>query len=266
MMLLKEEIDTNLDTTFAGRNIVLLEEVDSTNTYLRKLADKGALSGTLVTSEIQMAGKGRRGHTWISPKESNIYMSLLIRPDFAPEKSRMLTLIMALAVAEAINKVTGLSSKIKWPNDIVVNNKKVTGILTEMIINGSNKPYVIIGTGINVNIEEFPDEIKDMASSLKIESGKEQNREEIVAETLNLFEKYFKEFLKTEDFSLMKCEYESLLVNRDKEVRVLGEKEPYRAVALGIDNEGELLVRREDGTIEKVYAGEVTVRGLYGYV
>ena len=265
-MLSKEEILKGLDTIYLGRNIVLLDEVDSTNTYLRSLADKGAPTGTLVTAESQSAGKGRRGRTWVSPKGSNIYMSLLIRPKFTPEKARMLTLIMALAVAKAINKVTGLSANIKWPNDIVINNKKVTGILTEMIFRGNVNPYVIIGTGINVNIEEFPDDIKDMASSLKLESGKYEIREDIISSTINFFEKYYEKFLINENLSQLKCEYELLLVNKDKEVKVLGEKEPYTAIALGIDNEGELLVRKNNGAVEKIYAGEVTVRGLYGYV
>ena len=265
MMLSKEEIIRLLNTSFAGQNIICLDEVDSTNTYLGNLACKGAPTGTLVTAEYQSQGKGRRGRTWVSPKGSNIYMSLLIKPDFPAEKSRMLTLIMALATADGIKKVTNLEAKIKWPNDIVINSKKVTGILTEMILNDNDGPYVIIGTGINVNIEEFPDEIKDMASSLKIELGKEVIRGELIANIMNSFEVFYKSFLKTEDLSLLKCEYESLLVNKDKEVRVLGEKEPYNGTAVGIDKDGELLVRKEDGIIEKIYAGEVTVRGLYGY-
>ena len=265
-MLVRENIYKLMDSCVMGREIICLDDVDSTNTVLRNLADKGAVSGTLVTAESQSAGRGRRGRTWVSPKGSSISMSLLIRPDFEPEKARMLTVIMALSAAQGIVKSTGLKAEIKWPNDIVVNNKKVTGILTEMILNSETGPYVIIGTGINVNIEEFPDEIKDMATSLKIESGKEESREEIIALTMSCFEDNYNRFLKTKDISLLKGEYESLLVNKDKEVLVLGEKEPYKGTALGIDNEGELLVKDEDGNINKIYAGEVSVRGLYGYV
>ena len=265
-MLVKENIYNLMDSCVMGREILCYDEVDSTNTVLRNLADKGAVSGTTVTAESQSAGRGRRGRTWVSPSGTNIYMSLLIRPDFEPEKARMLTVIMALSVAQAINESTELKAKIKWPNDIVVNNKKVTGILTEMILNNETGPYVIIGTGINVNINEFPDEIKDMATSLKLESGKEVNREEIIALTMSYFEDNYNRFLKTKDISLLKGEYESLLVNKDKEVLILGEKEPYKGTALGIDNEGELLVKDEYGNINKIYAGEVSVRGLYGYV
>ena len=265
-MLVKDNIYKLMDSVVMGRDIVCYDEVGSTNTVLRKLAEEGAVSGTLVTAESQTSGRGRRGRTWVSPSGTNIYMSLLIKPDYELEKSRMLTLIMALSVAQAVTKSTGLKAKIKWPNDIVVNNKKVTGILTEMILNKEAGPFVIIGTGINVNIEEFPDEIKDMATSLKNESGKDENREEIIALILSFFEDNYNKFLKTKDLSLIKSEYESLLVNKDKEVLVLGEKEPYTGTALGIDNEGELFVKGKDGKLNKIYAGEVSVRGLYGYV
>ena len=265
-MLSKEKIESCLNTDIFGKNIYCYEEVDSTNTVLRKLSEEGACTGTLVTCESQSAGRGRRGRIWVSPEGTNIYMSLLVKPEFNPEKSRMLTLVMALSVCKAIEKSTGLKSEIKWPNDIVVNNKKVTGILTEMILNKDKGPFVIIGTGINVNQKDFPDEIKEMATSLKLESGKEENREEITALAMNFFEEIYNEFLQAEDLSHIRSEYESYLVNKDKEVLVLCEKEPYKGRALGIDNEGELLVKREDGSIEKVYAGEVSVRGLYGYV
>lgn len=265
-MLEKDIINRLMDTAVMGRNMLCYDEVDSTNTVLKKLAVQGAQSGTLVTAESQNQGRGRRGRTWVSPKGSSISMSLLIRPDFEPERSRMLTLVMALSVAQAVIKSTGLEAKIKWPNDIVVNNKKVTGILTEMILNKENGPFVIIGTGINVNVEEFPDEIKDMASSLKNQSGKKESREEIIALTMNFFEENYNRFLQTKDLSLIKSEYESLLVNKNKDVLVLGEKEPYKGTAIGIDNEGELIVRNEEGILNKVYAGEVSVRGLYGYV
>ena len=265
-MIKSEIIKEILSTAVMGQNMICYDEVDSTNTVLRKLAGEGAVSGTLVTAETQTSGRGRRGRTWLSLKGSSILMSLLIRPDFEPEKARMLTIIMALSVAQAVEKSTELKAFIKWPNDIVVNNKKVTGILTEMILNKTTGPYVIIGTGINVNAEDFPDEIKDIATSLKKESGKIESREEIIAYTMNCFEENYNKFLKAGNLSLIKKEYESFLVNKDKEVMVLGEKEPYKGTALGIDNEGELLVKDTEGKVNKIYAGEVSVRGLYGYV
>ena len=265
-MLKSEDIKKILNTAVMGQTIVCYDEIDSTNIALRKFAKNDAKSGTLVTAESQTDGRGRRGRTWVSPKGSSISMSLLIRPEFEPEKARMLTIVMALSVAQAVEKTTGLKAGIKWPNDIVVNNKKVTGILTEMIFDNTLGPFVIIGTGINVNMEEFPDEIKDMATSLKIESGKVQSREEIIALTMENFEDNYNKFLKTKNISLIRSEYESYLVNKDKEVIVLGEKEPYKGRALGIDNEGELLVKDTEGKVNKIYAGEVSVRGLYGYV
>jgi BirA family biotin operon repressor/biotin-[acetyl-CoA-carboxylase] ligase len=220
----------------------------------------------VVVAECQSAGRGRLGRNWDSPAGSNVYMTLLLRPELKPDQAPMLTLVMALSVAEALREMTGLDAQIKWPNDIVVNGKKVCGILTEMRAEVGYIDHVAIGAGINVNREEFPEELKEMATSLVLECGKAFSREEILAGILEHFQKDYDRFMKTGSFRDLKADYETLLVNRGKKVRVLGETEPYHAVALGINEKGELLVRREDGTETAVYAGEVSVRGIYGYV
>ena len=253
-------------TRWAGQEIVCFTETDSTNVRARKLGENGAAHGTLVVAEQQTAGRGRRGRGWESPAGSSIYMSLLLRPEFLPNKAPMLTIVMAYSVATALREQTGLDFRIKWPNDIVLNGKKVVGILTEMSTEIEYINHVVIGVGINVNTEAFPEEICATATSIRRESGKTWRRAELIAAILRQFEVQYERFVKEEDLAYLREAYDAILVNCNREVRILGEKDGYRAVALGIDDQGELLVRKEDGTVTSVYAGEVSVRGIYGYV
>ena len=193
-------------------------------------------------------------------------MTLVLKPDFAPDRASMLTLIAALAVSKAISEKTGQEAGIKWPNDIVMNGKKVCGILTEMSAQIDYINYVVIGTGINVNQTEFPEEIAEIATSLAIEMGHPVNRAKIVAAVLEAFEENYEKFLEAGDLSALQEAYEAVLANKDQPVRVLDPKEPFEGVALGITSTGELRVRKEDGTIAEVHSGEVSVRGLYSYV
>ena len=178
----------------------------------------------------------------------------------------MLTLVAAMAVAAAVKDASGLDARIKWPNDIVVNGKKVCGILTEMSVEADYINYIVCGIGINVNHTEFPEEISSTATSLAIEKGRSLNRAEITAGVWRNFEKYYAKFLETEDMSGLMEEYNAVLVNRNSEVRVLDPKGEWCGRALGIDSKGELMVEKEDGSITEVFSGEVSVRGIYGYV
>lgn len=267
-VLTREELAVQIGdaTRWAGQEIVCFTETDSTNVRARKLGENGAAHGTLVVAEQQTAGRGRRGRGWESPAGSSIYMSLLLRPEFLPNKAPMLTIVMAYSVATALRKQTGLDFRIKWPNDIVLNGKKVVGILTEMSTEIEYINHVVIGVGINVNTEAFPEEICATATSIRRESGKTWRRAELIAAILRQFEVQYERFVKEEDLAYLREAYDAILVNCNREVRILGEKDGYRAVALGIDDQGELLVRKEDGTVTSVYAGEVSVRGIYGYV
>ena len=260
------EIRKHLKTRWAGCKIHYFPETGSTNADAKRYAEAGDPHGTLLVTDDQQSGRGRHGHTWSSPKGVNIAMSLILKPKFAPEYASRLTLIMGLAVAEGIREVTGLDARIKWPNDTVIHGKKVTGILTEMSAEPDFIQYVIVGIGINVNSEvtDFPEEIRDMAGSLKTESGQEQSRSKVIAAVMRYFEQYYEGFQKTLDLTGVKDRYEELLVNKDSTVRVL-EKEPYEGTCMGIDRDGSLLVQKTDGTTVKVNAGEVSVRGLYGY-
>ena len=265
-VMTEEELKSLVHTEWAGQNIVYYAETDSTNIRAKLLGEEGAPHGTLAVADMQSAGKGRRGRTWASSPGRSIYMSLLLKPDISPVKAPMLTLVAACAVAKALKTCTGLEIQIKWPNDIVVNGKKLAGILTEMSTEIDYINYVVTGIGINVNIEQFPEEIKDTATSLFLETGNTVKRALVIAEIMRFYEIYYAKFMETKDLSLLQEEYNRLLVNRNREVRILGVKETYKAYALGINPSGELLVRRQDGTQEVIYAGEVSVRGVYGYI
>lgn len=265
-VMTKEELESLMKTRWAGKNIVYYTETDSTNLRIKQLGDEGAPEGTLAVADHQSAGRGRRGRSWDSPAGSSIYMSVLLRPKIAPDRAPMLTLVMACSVAEGIMDCEDVKVQIKWPNDIIINGKKLVGILTEMSTQIDYINHVTVGVGINVNMTGFPEELRATATSLRIETGHVVKRAPLIAAVMERLETNYEVFMKTEDMSGLMEKYSSLLVNREKEVMVLGAREQYRAYALGINNTGELIVRREDGTEEAVYAGEVSVRGVYGYV
>lgn len=260
---IKSEIN---DCNWFAKDIYFYDEIDSTNDECKKLAEQGAAHGTLVVAEKQTHGKGRRGRSWESPKGTGIWMTLLLRPDIEPYNSSGLTLVAAMAIGKAIEEVTSLEAKIKWPNDIVVNGKKVTGILTEMSAQPDMINYIVIGIGINVNTEDFPEDIKATASSLKIESGKIVKRSSIIAAFGKYFEQYYKKYVSEQDMSLLIEEYNAELINVNREIKVLAKENSYTGIARGINRHGELIVETDDKEIRTVVAGEVSVRGLYGYV
>lgn len=265
-LMTEAEIKSLMHTDWVAKEVLYFDTIDSTNTKAQELAEKGYPSGTLVVADKQESGKGRRGRSWVSPSGTGIFMTLMIKPDINPNNASMLTLVAALAVAKAITSVTGEEALIKWPNDIVINGKKVCGILTEMNAQFDYINHIVVGIGINVHNESFPEEISRMASSLMIEAGgKRFHRAQIIAETMSYFEQYYDTFLKTQDLSALVREYDELLVNRNKSVRVLDPKEPFDGKAMGITPKGELIVDTWESR-KLVSSGEVSVRGIYGYV
>lgn len=260
------ELKTVLSGGWLGCEVNCFYETDSTNRQARKLAEEGAPHGTLVAADSQSAGRGRRGRSWSSPHGTGVWMSFVLRPQLAPVKASMLTLAAGMAAADGIRRVSGLSSQIKWPNDVVIQGKKVCGILTEMSTEEDSIRYVVVGIGINVNTDEFPPEIADVAVSLKQVLGCELKRAPLIGAVLESFGQYYSRFMEYGDMTGLMDEYNDMLANRGKEVRVLDPSGSYEGTALGIDKEGCLLVEREDASVSAVISGEVSVRGIYGYV
>jgi len=261
---MEKEIKQLLRTKWMGHNVIYKECVDSTNIQAKQLGEAGVLEGTVVVARRQTAGKGRRGRNWMSP-EGNCYFSILLRPDIHAERASRLTLVVALALSKAIRDVTGLDIQIKWPNDVVVAGKKLCGILTESSIDVDGLQYVVVGIGVNANQLMFDEELRDIATSVRLQLGEEIDCCELIAGCMNHFEDLYEVFLQTQDLTCLMEEYNRLLVNQNQKVRII-DKEERIGVALGINEMGELQVKMSDGVVENVISGEVSVRGVYGYV
>ena len=263
---MKEELERLLRTRWAGRRIVYEPRMGSTNDRARELAEQGAPEGTAVIAGAQDAGRGRQGRAWLSPPGTGLFMSVILRPDIDPARIPMITLAAALAVREGIRDVSGLEPLIKWPNDIVSGGKKICGILTEARMKGRTAAYVVTGIGINVNVPGFPPELSEIASSIRLETGKEISLAETAAAVCGRLEEMYETFCRTGDMSALKETYNQLMAGRGCQVRILAPEGAWEGEALGISVLGELLVRRRDGQIAAVTSGEVSVRGMYGYV
>ncbi len=260
-----EEVEEYLQTKYIGRNILHYNTIDSTNKAAKSLAIEGIEEGTVIVSEEQTSGRGRLGRSWVSPKSSGIWMSIILKPNISPMMASRVTLIGAAAVHKALEEIN-IDAKIKWPNDIVLNNKKLCGILTEMSGEMDKLNYIVMGIGLNVNEEDFSDELKNIATSLKIEKNEHINRKELFGKILNNFEILYDEFKNHGNIAstVNICRKNSLLLG--KEVRVINGMKTVTVKVLDLDEDGELLVEYEDKSKGKIISGEVSVRGLYGYV
>ena len=257
-LMTEAEIKSLMHTDWVAKEVLYFDTIDSTNIKAQELAEKGYPSGTLVVADKQESGKGRRGRSWVSPSGTGIFMTLMIKPDINPNNASMLTLVAALAVAKAITSVTGEEALIKWPNDIVVNSKKVCGILTEMTSAGP-----VMGIGINVNQSEdgFPPELRNIASSLKIIRKREFCRAQIIAaviEELDLINAGFPE--KREEYLK---EYRENCAVIGEEISIERGEEIKKGRAVEIAENFGLEVIFEDGEREVITGGEVSVKGFY---
>lgn len=257
----REQIQSGLGTQWAGQDIVYFKEIDSTNRYAKKLAGQGAAHGTMVLADTQTAGRGRRGHSWISPAGSSISMTLILRPDVPPAQVARLSLLTALAVANAIGRVTGLDVRIKWPNDIVAGGRKVCGMLMEMDATPEKVASVVAGVGINVHQTQFPEEIAHSASSLDLLAGRRISRADIVRAFLQEYERVWA----LGDEAMMRA-YRERSATIGQRVQVIGLNGTYTGTAQDVTESGSLLVRAdEDGGVREVLAADVSVRGIMGY-
>ncbi len=253
-----DKIHEMLKTKVIGQRIEYVNSTDSTNNECKRLEDK--TDGTLVIADAQTAGKGRLGRVWESPHGSGIWMSILLKPDVSLESVSQITLVAGMAVCRAV----GIDAMIKWPNDVVIDGKKICGILTEMSAEIERINYVICGIGINVNTPSFPEELQDKATSLFVETAKKHEREKIAADVLNEFEKLYNVFAE-KGFSFLADEYRKMCVTLNKDVRVIYRNNELTGKAVDIDDSGNLIVETENGQIT-VHSGEVSVRGIYGYI
>jgi BirA family biotin operon repressor/biotin-[acetyl-CoA-carboxylase] ligase len=254
-----KSIKRGLKTSFIGRNIFYYPSIDSTNDVAKELAERGEPEGTLVISDYQTAGKGRLGRRWLSPPKSSILISLLFRPDFPPKEAQRLTMICSLAVVDAIKAVTGLAASIKWPNDIIVGGKKAGGILTEIGTKGEKLDYVIVGIGINVNVDFSKEllELAETATSLSQELGREVSRLEILWEMLNGIEERYERLLRGEPIH---DEWASRLITLHKWVKVTTSQGELHGWAEGVDPDGALIIRTPNGISKRLLAGDVTLK------
>ena len=262
--LQKQALERLLDGSFPADRLIVLPEVDSTNTYLKQLASNGAPDETVVLSIRQTAGRGRRGRSFLS-EPGGLYLSYLIRPHESAQELLHLTALAGLCVCNAVRQVTGMQPSIKWPNDPVLNGKKLCGILTELSVSlETQEPeYVVIGIGINCNQTQFPQEL-DMATSLRIEAGRPADVNAIAAALLLELSRMRREFLSRKSDWIAAFSRNCLTVGKD--IQILRAGTVRQAKATGIGPDGELLVEYPDGTSGSVSSGEVSVRGLYGYV
>jgi len=252
-----DRLQALLRTEFIGRRVFYDASVPTTMDVARREAQAGAAEGAIAIAEEQTAGRGRMGRSWVSPPGVNLYFTLILRPTV--EQLRYLPVIAPLAVCQAIEETTGLFPRIKWPNDVAINDKKVCGVLTQSEIADGAVLCALIGPGINVNIDVAAhEEIRDIATSLRAELGREVGREEVLAATLNHLETLYQALRRGEVVSIA---WKHRLDTLGKHVRVSGPRGPIdQGVAVDADSDGSLILRRDDGSHVRIEAGEVTLR------
>ncbi len=259
-LLTAETISSALTTNRIGSAVYCYEEIGSTNNEAKRLAMEDCPDGTLVIADQQHGGRGRLARSFLSPKGGGLWFTLVLRPNIAPTEASKCTLLAALAVVKALRRTTGIDCGIKWPNDILVNGKKLVGILTEMSADMDGVKYIVCGIGINVNIrrEEFSEEIRDIATSVEAELGEPFDRLALLSAVCEETERAYELMLK-EGFAPILAEWKTYSVTLGQAVRVIAPDETYEGVAIDLDEDGSLLVKTEE-EIKTVLAGDVSIR------
>ncbi len=251
-----------------GQHLILLDTVDSTNTYAKQLARSGAPEGTVVMARAQTGGRGRRGRSFSSPEGLGLYFSLILRPHCRPEALMHLTCAAGVAAANAVEKATGLRPGIKWTNDLVCGNRKLGGILTELSASPDTGlvDFAVIGIGINClqRLEDFPEELQSMACSLLTETDRSCSPARLAACLMEDLQQMNTQLLSQKD-SLMDA-FVRNCITIGREISILRGDEVRHGTAIDIDADGGLLVAFPDGHRETVTSGEVSIRGMYGYL
>jgi len=261
-MMQPTEVKSRLQTNFIGKAIHSFRQVTSTSDIAKELAAKGAKEGTVIVAETQTRGRGRLSREWASP-EGGIWLSIILRPKVSPKEASKLTLTTSVAVARVINKLFGLKAEIKWPNDVQIDGKKICGILTEGVTRGKAADFVVVGIGVNANIDlqSLPKPLRGLTTSLKKELGRRIEREKFLSALLNEIERYYNAFAK-EKFSSILKEWRSLCSHLGSSVKVTSFYETLEGLAVDIDEDGALLVQLKNGTTRRVVSGDVTVKPI----
>lgn len=250
---------SKLEGTSLVRSIKLLDSVDSTQNIAQRLAEEGAPEGTLVIADHQTTGRGRLGRSWVSPAGKGVWMSLVLRPGIPLQFAPQLTLLAAVALCRALKSVTALEIGIKWPNDLLIGGKKISGILLESTAEDERLRYIIAGIGVSVNLErtDYPPELHDVATSLLIESGQKIDRSDVVAAFIRQFEHLYALY-QQEGFGPIRTLWEALSVTLHKPARLYSPAGVLEGTPVGLDERGALLVRNSAGDIVPVFSAEMT--------
>lgn len=266
--LIKTEILSQLKTQKWGKDhLYTYDEVDSTNTIAKKLANEGKPEGTVVVAELQKAGKGRLGRNWVSPHGSGIWLSFILRPPMLPTNAPQLSFVIAVGMIQALKNTTGLDVKTKWPNDILIDRKKAVGILTEISAEMERINYIVVGIGVNVNqeFEDFPEEFRDKSISLRMANkGQSLSRVKILQGILEEMEKVYNNYL-VGGFEPILEEWKNNSITIGEEVEVIMGEERLNGLAIDLDKDGSLLVKKDNGEVEKIIAGDVSLRKKGGH-
>ena len=264
---MKEKILNNLTAECPWRDTLYwYEATDSTNTQAKLLAKQGAPHGTVLIAGHQTSGRGRMGRTFQSPEGMGVYLSVILRPDCKPDALMHLTCAAGVAMVNAVENLCGVRPQIKWINDLVINGKKLGGILTEMSVDKGKVDYAVIGIGINClqNQQDFPPEIAGLATSLSLSAGKRIQPEALAAAMVEALW-HMSHILFTEKQQLM-ADYKANCITLGKEIQVIRGDRMLPGRAIDLDEDGGLIVSFPDGSLRTVNSGEVSVRGMYGYL
>lgn len=259
--LIPSEVKWKLKTRVIGKDIISYRKVDSTNNVAYGLAEKGMKEGLCVLAEEQAKGKGRHGRHWISPSKGGIYLSIILRPEIAPNEIPQVTLLAAVAVAKAVRESTGLAATIKWPNDILVNGRKVCGILTEMKAEQDKVDFIIVGIGLNVNtparsLPKGASSLREELDHMKAEGN--LSRIEITKKILEKLEEYYSK-LKVEGFKPIMEEWKHLSAMLGSRIKVVLTNRTFEGQAHNLDPDGALVVRLDSGVLQKVSSGDIVM-------
>ncbi len=257
--LIADDIKARLKTRVIGSEVIVFDQTASTNDVIEHMARSQDREGLVVFAESQTRGRGRHGRAWASPRGKGLWFSVLLRPKLAPAAVTRITVAASVAVAGAVRKITGLDARIKWPNDVTVRGKKLAGILTELRAEADEILYAILGIGIDVNCrrEDFPPEIVDAATSLQIETGEAQDRTEFAVQVLNALDDCYRETLT--NFDAVIEEWAKLSTTLGKQLVVTMGARRTEGEAQALDGDGALLLRKDDGRVERILGGDVVV-------